>query len=257
MSHSGRLSPASGGPAIQVDDVWLDYRLSHANAGSFKEFLVQLMTRKVTVEKFHALRGISFQVEPGEVLGIIGDNGAGKSTLMKLLAGVLPPSRGRVRVRGRVAPMIELGAGFNPELTGEENVLLYASLLGRDPARTRERIGAIAEWAELTPFIDVPLRTYSSGMQARLAFAVAVDVQPDVLLVDEVLSVGDAAFREKSAARINHLIGNGATVVLVSHDLEQMTSRPDRVLWLEQGSLRAAGPPGDVVGAYRAARTTR
>jgi ABC-2 type transport system ATP-binding protein len=193
---------------------------------------------------------VSFEVHPGEVLGIIGANGAGKSTLMKLVARVLPPTNGRVCVRGRVSPMIELGAGFNPEQTGQENIVLYGTMLGRDVKHMRRRCEAIADWAGLSSYLNVPVRAYSSGMVARLAFSVAVDVDPDVLLIDEILSVGDAAFQKKSNERMDELIGGGAAVVLVSHQMQQIVDRASRVVWLDHGKVQLAGDPKAVVEAY-------
>lgn len=238
-------------PAVLVEDVRLGYRLSRSSASSLKEFAISLFKRQVAYETLWALDGINLEVHPGEVVAVIGHNGAGKSTLMKLIARVLPPSTGRVRVRGRIAPMIELGAGFNPDLTGLENVVLYGTLLGRDPSVMRSRAAGIAEWAELTDYLDVPVRSYSSGMLARLAFSVAVDTAPDVLIVDEVLSVGDESFQRRSLQRIEDMIRGGCAVVLVTHSMSQVLERASRVVWLEKGRVRMEGTPGDVVKAYR------
>lgn len=240
--------------AIVVDGVRLGYRLSRNSGSSLKEFAISMFKRQVAYETLWALDGVTLQVFPGEVLAVIGHNGAGKSTLMKLVARVLPPSEGRVRVRGRIAPMIELGAGFNPDLTGLENVVLYGTLLGRDPSLMRSRATAIAEWAELVDFLDVPVRSYSSGMLARLAFSVAVDTEPDVLIVDEVLSVGDESFQRRSLQRIEQMIGSGTAVVLVSHSMTQVLERASRVIWLERGRIRAQGAPAEIVAAYRASQ---
>lgn len=239
-------------PAIEVRDASLAYRLSRNSAGSFKEFTIRLLRRQVHFEQFWALRGVTFEVHAGEVLGVIGPNGAGKSTLMKLLARVLPPTDGRVIIRGSVAPMIELGAGFNAELTAHENIILNGTLLGRTPAEMRQRAGAIAEWAGLTDFLDVPIRNYSTGMLARLGFAVATDSKPDILVVDEVLSVGDASFQRKSRERIEGLIGEGAAVVLVSHALDTVAEVTDRTLWLDHGNTVALGETSTVLAEYRA-----
>lgn len=238
-------------PAVELTTVALAYRLSRSRSSSLKEFAIHLVKRQVQFEQFFALHDVTFAVHPGEVLAIIGANGAGKSTLMKVMARVLPPTTGRVVVRGRVAPMIELGAGFNMEMTGYENIVLYGALLGRDAATMRARAAGIAEWAHLETSMDVPVRSYSSGMLARLAFAIAVDVQPDVLLVDEVLSVGDESFQRKSAQRMDQLISSGTAVVLVSHNLEQVLEKASRVVWLDGGRVRAAGDPPTVVAAYR------
>lgn len=198
-----------------------------------------------------AVADLSMAVTPGRIHGLIGPNGAGKSTLMKIMAQVLPPTEGRVRVRGRIAPMIELGAGFNPDLTGLENIVLYGTLLGRDPSLMRSRAVAIAEWADLSDYLNVPVRSYSSGMLARLAFSVAVDTDPQVLIVDEVLSVGDESFQRRSLARIEQMIGGGTAVVLVTHNMTQVLERATRALWIERGRVRQEGDPADVVAAYR------
>lgn len=238
-------------PAINVEGVRLEFRLSRSNIGSIKEYAIQKIKREMRYESLWALDGVSFEVGQGEVFGIIGPNGAGKSTLMKIMARVLPPTEGRVIVRGSVAPMIELGAGFNADLTGYENIVMYGTLLGRSPERMRTRAHDIAAWADLSDFIDVPLRSYSSGMLARLAFSVATDIEPDVLVVDEVLSVGDAAFQLRSEDRMRHLIDEGASVVIVSHNLDMVADLADRVMWLDHGKTVTTGDPGDVIGAYR------
>lgn len=237
-------------PRIQVEDAALEYRLPRHAAGSIKETLIRVARRGIAYDVLSAVDGVTFEVQAGEVLSIIGANGAGKSTLMKIMARVLPPTRGRVRVQGLVSPLIELGAGFNVEQTARENIVLYGALLGRDARRMRDRSKPIAEWAELSDFLDVPLRAFSSGMVARLAFAIAVDVQPDVLLVDEILSVGDGAFQRKSTERIDQLIQSGTSVVLVSHNLVQVLEKSHRVLWLDHGRIKSIGEPKSVVGAY-------
>jgi ABC-2 type transport system ATP-binding protein len=238
-------------PAISAQGVRLEYRLSRSNIGSIKEYAIKTAKREMKYESLWALDEVSFEVAKGEVFGIIGPNGAGKSTLMKIMARVLPPTHGRVIVRGSVAPMIELGAGFNMDLTGFENIVMYGALLGRTPDRMRERARGIAEWADLTEFIDVPLRSYSSGMLARLAFAVATDIEPDVLVVDEVLSVGDAAFQIRSAERMRSLIERGASVVIVSHNLDTVADLADRAMWLSRGRSIMIGSPLDVIDAYQ------
>jgi ABC-type polysaccharide/polyol phosphate transport system ATPase subunit len=239
-------------PAIHADGVGLAYRLSRNRAGTFKEFAIQAVKRQVEHERLWAVREVSFEVTSGEVLGVVGPNGAGKSSLMKIVARVLPPTEGRVVVRGAVAPMIELGAGFNPELTAYENIVLYGTLLGRTPEFMRERAAGILAWAELTDFTDVPTRSFSTGMLARLGFSVATDVQPDVLVVDEVLSVGDEAFQNKSRARILQMIDSGTAVVLVSHNLSLVTEVATRAMWMDHGKPQMIGPAIEVVESYRA-----
>jgi ABC-type polysaccharide/polyol phosphate transport system ATPase subunit len=227
--------------------------MARHQVGTFKEHAVRLTLRQVEYERKWALRGVSFTVRPSEILGIVGGNGAGKSTLMKTLARVLTPTEGRVVVRGTVAPLIELGAGFNAELTGRENIVLYGALLGSSPAAMRRLAPAIAEWAGLDDELDVPIRAYSSGMTARLAFATATAIVPRVLLVDEVLAVGDEAFRERSWDRIQEMMEAGTAVVLVSHELALIEALCGEALWLDHGSLRGCGAASDVVASYQAA----
>ncbi len=236
---------------IEVRDVSLAYRLARNRPGTLKEFAIRLLKRQIQYELLWALNGVSLRVAPGEVFGVIGPNGAGKSTLMKIIAGVLPPTTGRVIVRGNVAPMIELGAGFNPELTAYENIVLYGALLGRDPRHMRERALEIARWAGVEDFFDVPVRSFSSGMMARLAFSVSSDIEPQILLVDEVLAVGDEAFRQKSLERMRSLIEGGSCVMLVSHSLSSVTDLADRVIWLDRGQVKMIGEAEEVVEAYR------
>ncbi len=237
---------------IEVSDVTLRYRLDRNRVGTVKEAAVRFVKRDHSYESILALDGVTFTVLPGEIFGVIGPNGAGKSTLMKIIARVLPPSSGRVIVRGSVAPMIELGAGFNPEFTARENVIIYGALLGRDPKFMRDRVDVIVEWAGVADFVDIPVRTFSSGMKGRLAFSVATDIEPDILLVDEVLAVGDQAFRKKSEARMNELISGGASVVVVSHALGLVRRLCERVMWIDSGRVKMIGPAQEVVDAYEA-----
>lgn len=243
-------------PVIQADAIEMAYRLNRNPTGSFKEFAIHLFKGQVQHETLMALKGVSFAVEPGEVFGVIGPNGAGKSTLMKVIARVLPPTGGRIIVRGSVAAMISLGAGFNAELTARENILLYGTLLGRDASYMRSRVNAIVEWAELEEFIDVPTRSFSTGMLARLGYSVATDSQAEILVVDEVLSVGDEAFRRKSLERMNKLIADGTAVVIVSHALETVREKCDRVMWLDHGEVVQIGEPDAVIDAYRSSVVT-
>jgi ABC-type polysaccharide/polyol phosphate transport system ATPase subunit len=235
---------------VEVSGVSLAYRRTRHRVSSLKQTAIDTINRRIAYEDFLALRDITFEISRGETLSIIGRNGAGKSTLLKVIARVLPPTRGRVIVRGHVAPMIELGAGFNLELTGAENIVLYGTLLGRKPREMKSRIEAIADWSGLVDHLDVPLRAYSSGMTARLAFAVATDKTPDLLLIDEILSVGDEDFREKSAARTVEIMNSGCAVLLVSHDLEAVEQMSTRAIYLKQGVQRASGSPQEVISEY-------
>jgi ABC-2 type transport system ATP-binding protein len=237
---------------IEVKNVNVTYRALMNKSGSLKELFRDAVKGKARVVEYVALQDVSFSVEAGEVVAILGRNGAGKSTLLKVLAGVLPPTKGTSKVDGKIAPMIELGAGFHPEMTGAENVLFYSALMGRDVKRVEERTPAIGEWAGVTDHMDFPLRTFSSGMIARLAFATATDEKSEVLLVDEVLSVGDTDFQLKSKTRMNELISSGAAVVLVSHDLPAVRQLATRAIWLENGHIKMIGNPDEVVAAYEA-----
>ena len=239
-------------PAIEIQTASLAYRLARSSASTLKEYLIKLVKGQVTYEQFWALRDVSLTVAPGEVFGVIGPNGAGKSTLMKMIARVLPPTEGRVVVRGSVAPLIELGAGFNPDLTGFENIVLYGALLGQSDKEMKSRAPEIASWANLSDFLDVPIRSYSSGMLARLAFAIATDVEHEILIVDEVLSVGDASFQQISKQRIMSMIEAGCSVVFVSHDMGTMLEIADRVMWLDHGLVKMEGDPVEVIEAYKA-----
>jgi ABC-2 type transport system ATP-binding protein len=235
---------------IEVNNLRLTYRVLMNRSGSLKELFRDAIKGRVRINNFVALDDISFTLEKGEVLAILGRNGAGKSTLLKVLAKVLPPTEGTVKVEGAIAPMIELGAGFHPELTGTENVLFYSTLMGRDIRKTRAKLVEIGEWAEVTDHMEFPLRTFSSGMVARLAFATATSETAEILLVDEILSVGDAGFREKSRNRLLELIDSGAAVVLVSHDMSAVRSLATRAIWLESGKVKMSGNPKEVVSAY-------
>jgi ABC-type polysaccharide/polyol phosphate transport system ATPase subunit len=217
---------------------------------TFKEFAIRWMRRRIVYQELLALSHVSLEVGPGDAVGIFGRNGAGKSTLLKVIARVLRPTEGRVVVRGRVAPLLELGAGFDHELTGRENVYLNGAILGRSRRDMTRRFDRIVDFAELHDFIDAPLRTYSSGMIARLGFAVATDVEADVLLVDESLSVGDIAFQKKCMERIHAFIAGGSTLVLVTHSPDLVRMLCSRALWLDAGRVAAAGTVDDVLAAF-------
>jgi ABC-2 type transport system ATP-binding protein len=237
---------------IKLENVGFTYRVLLNRTGSLKELFKEAVHGRVRMTNYVALSGVSFELNAGEVVAIIGNNGAGKSTLLKILAGVLPPTEGTSVVKGNIAPMIELGAGFHPEMTGAENVLFYSVLMGRKIKSVKARVAEIGEWAGVTDHMNFPLRTFSSGMVARLAFATATDEKADVLLVDEILSVGDAEFQKKSRARMDQLIASGAAVVLVSHDLKAVRELSTRTIWLEAGHVKMFGETGAVVDAYEA-----
>ncbi len=243
-------------PAVEARDISVVYRLARNRTTSIQEFAIRMAKRQIEYEDLWALRDVSFELDAGEILGVVGANGAGKSTLMKVVARVLPPARGRIIVRGRVAPMIDLGAGFHPDLTGLENLVLYGTILGNDPRSMRRQASEIAEWAELRDFLDVPIRSYSSGMVARLGFAVATWGDPDVVVVDEVLAVGDERFRRRSLERFDQLLARGAAVLLVSHALDSVAHVAHRAIWLEKGRVRAAGDSAEIVEAYRSAASS-
>ncbi len=243
--------PLLGDAAIRLDRVGVDFTAPRERITSFKEYAIRFFQGRIKYDRFHALRDVSLEVRQGEVFGVIGHNGAGKSTLLKVISRVLKPTTGEVIVRGEVAPLLELGAGFHPELTGRENVFLNGTLLGHSQAELEEMFDEIVDFAELWDFIEAPLRTYSTGMSVRLGFAVATATRPDVLLVDEVLSVGDQAFQEKCAARIAQFRQNGATILLVTHDASLAMSVCDRAVWLHHGEVKCLGSAVEVVDAYQ------
>ncbi len=246
-------APGAAEPVIRVENVSVRYRLPRERITSVKDYAIRMLKRQIHYDEFWALRNISLEVYRGETLGIIGRNGAGKSTLLKLIARVLRPTSGRVWVRGRVAPLLELGAGFDHELTGRENIYLNGTILGFSAADLERRFDRIVEFAGVREFIDLPLRTYSTGMVARLGFAIATDVQPDILILDEVLSVGDQEFQTKSAARMQLLRRHGDAILLVSHALDSVKALCHRVAWLDHGELRAVGSPDTIVAEYQKA----
>ncbi len=238
-------------PVIALEGVSVRFRVPRERIETLKEYALRIASRRLSRVDFWAVRDVSLTVEEGEVFGLVGRNGAGKSTLLKVIARVLRPTAGRARVRGHVAPLLELGAAFHPELSGRENVFLNGTLLGRSRRQLAERFDGIVEFAELGRFIDAPLRTYSSGMVARLGFAIATDVRPDVLIVDEGLVVGDADFQVKCAQRIRAFKDGGTTIILVSHQMTYVTEMCTRAAWIDHGTIRALGSAQEVVEAYR------
>lgn len=237
--------------AIKVDDVSIRFNLSSEKTDSIKEYVIKLLKGQIRYDEFWALRNISFEVKQGERLGILGLNGAGKSTLLKVIAGVYKPTEGTVTRHGKLAPLLELGAGFDPQYTGAENIFLYGSVLGLSRDFLEERFDEIVGFSELGKFINVPLKNYSSGMRARLGFSIATVVEPEILILDEVLSVGDAMFRKKSEKRIMQMFDRGVTVLFVSHSLEQVQRLCDKAIILEHGQLLAYGDTDKVAKIYR------
>lgn len=235
---------------IEVNGVTMRFHMNNDKILSLKEFVTTALRGKLHFNEFTALDGVSFDVERGETVGLIGHNGAGKSTMLKVISGILKPTQGTVTVRGNVAPMLELGSGFDLDLTGHENIFLNGAILGYSEAYLKEKYDEIVEFSELGEFIGVPLRNYSSGMLARLAFSVATVVKPEILIVDEILSVGDAEFQEKSRARMMELMSGGTTVLFVSHNLEQIREMCSRVVWLEHGHVKMTGPAEEVCQLY-------
>jgi len=236
--------------AILLEDVSVRYRVPSERINTFKEYMIRWIQRKIAKNDFWALHHVSLEVRKGEVFGLVGRNGAGKSTLLKVIAKVLRPTGGRVRVVGHVVPLLELGAGFHPELTGRENIYLNGAMLGYTRAQMDEKFTRIVDFSELGEFIEAPVRTYSSGMYARLGFAIAVDDQPDILIVDEILGVGDESFQRKCAARIDEYRVQGATILLVSHNANLVQQMCQRAAWLDHGELRAIGKPDEVLDHY-------
>lgn len=237
--------------AVKIENVSMMFNMASEKIYSIKEYFIKLVSGKLYFQEFWALRDISFEIKKGEIFGIIGLNGAGKSTLLKIIAGVLKPTKGKVYVNGSMAPLIELGAGFDFELTARENIFLNGAILGYSRKFMKEKFDEIVEFAELRDFLDVPLKNFSSGMQARLGFAIATIVDPDILIVDEILAVGDFHFQEKCEKRINSMLEKGTTIVMVSHSIDQIERMCQRVLWLEKGRMKMIGNAKEVCEAYR------
>ena len=236
-------------PAVKVEDLWVRYKTSVEASVDFKTRLRTGQRAKGTRE-IEALRGVSFEVPSGSVYGVIGHNGAGKSTLFRTISGILPPSKGRVTVSGRVTPLLALGVGFNQELSGKENILLGGLATGLAPEEIMEHYEDVVRFAELGDALDYPMKTYSSGMFARLGFAVASHLDPDILLIDEALSAGDARFKKRCMDKLVDLCGHDCTVLIISHGLQLITMLAERAVWLEQGQVVQEGPAEDVVDAY-------
>lgn len=236
---------------IEIRDLGVRFRLFHERVTTLKEAVVHRFRQYQKWDDFWALKGVSVSVRRGETVGIIGHNGSGKSTLLKTVAGVLDPTEGTVDAQGRIAPLIELGAGFDPELTGRDNVFLNGAILGFGRKEMQAKFDRIVDWAELSEFIDLPVKNYSSGMYMRLGFAIATDVEPDILIIDEILAVGDEHFQQKCMERVRQFQKAGVSILFVSHALEQMQTLCDRLVLLDHGHLAAEGKPVDVVKRYR------
>lgn len=238
---------------LNVNDVSMEFRLISEKIDSAKDYFIKRVKNKIEVKRFRALSNVSFQVQRGEVFGVIGYNGAGKSTLLKVISGILKPTQGNVERVGSVAPLIELGAGFDNQLSGKENIYLNGLLLGLSKRYLSEKMEEIIKFAELEEFIHTPLKNYSSGMKARLGFSIATSVSPDLLIVDEVLSVGDIRFKKKCEDKIKSMVESGTTVLFVSHSINQVKALCNRVLWLEKGKVREIGVAEEVCSRFVAA----
>ena len=236
---------------IEVNHVSMRFYLSKEKHESLKEYFLAMAKGKLQFDEFYALRDVSLTVEPGDFYGLVGLNGSGKSTLLKVISGVYKPSQGNVKVSGTIAPLIELGAGFDMDLTARENIYLNGTVLGYTPKYIDSKFDEIVEFSELRDFLDVPLKNYSSGMVARIAFAIATITKPDILIADEILSVGDFLFQQKCEQRMQELMSGGTTVILVSHSIEQVERMCNKVAWLDHGHLRMNGPTAQVCEAYK------
>lgn len=235
---------------VEVENVSMLFNKSTERVDNIKEYLIRLAKRQLMFEEFWALRNISFTIEKGEAVGIVGLNGSGKSTLLKIIAQVMKPTSGIMNIYGTVAPLIELGAGFDMDLTARENIYLNGAVLGYSRAQMREKFDYIMDFSELWEFVDSPLKNYSSGMVARLGFSIATASMPDILIVDEILGVGDFKFQEKCQKRMNQIMGNGATVIFVSHSIKQVRELCSKAIWLEKGHLVAQGDVNEICDKY-------
>ncbi len=239
-----------GKEVLKVDNISMKFNLMEKKVDNLKEFFIKLIKNEIRYQEFWALKNISFRVNKGDRLGILGLNGAGKSTLLKIIAGVLKASEGELQIKGKIVPLLELGAGFDAQYTGVENIYLYGAVLGYQKEFISEKFDEIVEFSELGDFINVPVKNYSSGMKARLGFSIATIMDPEILILDEVLSVGDAKFRKKSEKRIQAMFEKGVTVLFVSHSIEQIRRICDRAIILDKGVLVADGPVEEVCNLY-------
>ena len=237
--------------AIEVEKVGMKFNMSSEKVDDFKDYIIKLIKRQLNYKEFWALKDISFKIEKGDRVGIVGLNGAGKSTLLKVISAVLKPTEGKVKISGSIAPLLELGAGFNKQYTGIENIYLYGAMLGHSKTFINEKFDEIVKFSELGEFINVPVKNYSSGMKSRLGFAIATIVEPDILILDEVLSVGDAKFRKKSTNKIKSMIENNVTVLFVSHSIDQVLELCNKAILLEKGHLVAYGSSEEIAELYQ------
>lgn len=236
--------------AVEITNVSMRFNMAKEKVDSIKEYLIKFFKRQLLFEEFMALSNINLTISAGEVFGLIGLNGCGKSTLLKIISGIYKPSTGKVKVEGTIAPLIELGAGFDMDLTARENIYLNGSVLGYSKEYINEKFDEIVDFTELRQFIDVPMKNFSSGMVARVGFAIATVTKPDILIVDEILSVGDFLFQEKCEKRINDLMSGGTTVIIVSHSIDQIKRLCDRVAWIEKGKIKMIGDTKEICDLY-------
>jgi ABC-type polysaccharide/polyol phosphate transport system ATPase subunit len=244
-------SESPSGYAVKVENLSITYRTTFERVPTFKSAIVRFGRGQRAVKEIHALQGVSFDVPDGTALGIIGNNGAGKSTLMRAMAGILPPNEGRIEVNGRISPLLSLGVGFNANLSGRENIILGGLASGLSRKQVAARAEEVTDFADLQDFIDAPMRTYSSGMYSRLAFSVAVHMDPDILMIDEALSAGDATFKSKAAAKMADLQSNARAMFLVSHSMASVRQLCNDAIWLHKGKLMLRGTPDEVTAAYQ------
>jgi len=235
---------------IKVNDIYIRFNMATEKVDNIKEYVIRLLKKQLLFKEFMALKGVSFEVRAGESWGFVGTNGSGKSTLLKAVSGILKPYKGSVEINGSISPLIELGAGFDGDMTARENVYLNGCVLGYSEKFIDEKFDEIIDFAEVRDFLDVPLKNFSSGMAARLGFAIATTVKPDILICDEVLSVGDFKFQEKCEKRMNELLSGGTTLLFVSHDINQVMRMCKKAIWIDHGNVKMIGDSKDVCEAY-------
>lgn len=241
---------AQSGYAVEVNDVTIRFNMASEKVDNLKEYVIKLLKKQLIFQEFFAVQNVSFKVKKGEAWGLIGVNGSGKSTLLKAISGILKPYKGNIKIRGEIAPLIELGAGFDPDLTARENIYLNGTVLGHSKKYMDEHFDEIVDFAELWEFLDTPIKNFSSGMKARLGFAVATMVDPDILICDEVLAVGDFLFQQKCIERMNRMLSGGTTLLFVSHNIDQVRELCDHAVWLDHGKIVAAGEVTSVCDRY-------